>query len=93
MFYNLWALSLWSNGCNRKRHDWSHAVSIEVNIIFIFFTCSTEGLCAENALHLEKMKNPRYFGGVGLERMMGVEPTYAAWEAAVLPMNYTREER
>ena len=21
---------------------------------------------------------------------MGVEPTYAAWEAAVLPMNYTR---
>ncbi len=26
-----------------------------------------------------------------LERMMGVEPTYAAWEAAVLPMNYTRE--
>ena len=25
-----------------------------------------------------------------LERLMGVEPTYAAWEAAVLPMNYTR---
>ena len=23
---------------------------------------------------------------------MGVEPTYAAWEAAVLPMNYTRKE-
>ena len=22
---------------------------------------------------------------------MGVEPTYAAWEAAVLPMNYIRE--
>ena len=22
---------------------------------------------------------------------MGVEPTYAAWEAAVLPMNYTRD--
>ena len=21
---------------------------------------------------------------------MGVEPTYAAWEAAVLPMNYSR---
>ncbi len=21
---------------------------------------------------------------------MGIEPTYAAWEAAVLPMNYTR---
>lgn len=21
---------------------------------------------------------------------MGIEPTYAAWEAAVLPLNYTR---
>ena len=27
---------------------------------------------------------------MGLERLMGVEPTYAAWEAAVLPMNYSR---
>ena len=27
----------------------------------------------------------------GLERPMGIEPTYAAWEAAVLPMNYGRE--
>ena len=27
---------------------------------------------------------------VFLERLMGVEPTYAAWEAAVLPMNYIR---
>ena len=25
-----------------------------------------------------------------VERLMGVEPTYAAWEAAVLPMNYSR---
>ena len=24
-----------------------------------------------------------------LEQLMGVEPTYAAWEAAVLPMNYS----
>ena len=26
-----------------------------------------------------------------LERDTGVEPAYAAWEAAVLPMNYIRE--
>jgi hypothetical protein len=26
-----------------------------------------------------------------VERVMGIEPTYAAWEAAVLPLNYTRE--
>jgi hypothetical protein len=23
---------------------------------------------------------------------MGIEPTYAAWEAAVLPLNYTRTD-
>ena len=27
----------------------------------------------------------------GLERVKGIEPSYAAWEAAVLPLNYTRE--
>ncbi len=25
-----------------------------------------------------------------LERVRGIEPLYAAWEAAVLPLNYTR---
>ncbi len=28
----------------------------------------------------------------GLERVMGIEPTLEAWEAAVLPLNYTRIE-
>lgn len=27
-----------------------------------------------------------------LERVMGIEPTYQAWEAGVLPLNYTRSE-
>lgn len=26
----------------------------------------------------------------GNERVKGIEPSYAAWEAAVLPLNYTR---
>ena len=26
----------------------------------------------------------------GRERVRGIEPPYAAWEAAVLPLNYTR---
>jgi hypothetical protein len=34
------------------------------------------------------------FGGspwkVEVERVKGIEPSYAAWEAAVLPLNYTR---
>ena len=28
---------------------------------------------------------------VSLERVMGIEPTSSAWEAEVLPLNYTRE--
>jgi sulfur carrier protein len=28
--------------------------------------------------------------GHNLERVKGIEPSYAAWEAAVLPLNYTR---
>ena len=28
-----------------------------------------------------------------MERVMGIEPTYSAWEADVLPLNYTRVER
>ena len=27
---------------------------------------------------------------VEVERVMGIEPTLEAWEAAVLPLNYTR---
>ena len=27
---------------------------------------------------------------VDLERVMGIEPTFKAWEALVLPLNYTR---
>jgi hypothetical protein len=30
-------------------------------------------------------------GGRSMERVKGIEPSYAAWEAAVLPLNYTRE--
>ena len=29
-------------------------------------------------------------GAAGLERVMGIEPTLVAWEATVLPLNYTR---
>ncbi len=27
---------------------------------------------------------------LGLERVKGIEPSYEAWEASVLPLNYTR---
>ena len=28
-----------------------------------------------------------------VERVEGIEPSYAAWEAAILPLNYTRDSR
>ena len=30
---------------------------------------------------------------IELERVKGIEPSYEAWEAAVLPLNYTRVPR
>ena len=32
----------------------------------------------------------RVAANAGGERVKGIEPSYAAWEAAVLPLNYTR---
>ena len=39
----------------------------------------------------DRSPGPRCRDGKGkVERVMGIEPTLAAWEAAVLPLNYTR---
>ena len=34
----------------------------------------------------DTLKSIRYY----LERVMGIEPTWSAWKAEVLPLNYTR---
>src|SRR5205814_2426039 len=36
---------------------------------------------------------PRIYRGGRLERAKGIEPSYAAWEAAVLPLNYARDTK
>ena len=43
------------------------------------------------------MMGVTYSAGIGrsavtskMERVMGIEPTLSAWEAEVLPLNYTR---
>ena len=40
-------------------------------------------------------KNPAFVyrtkAGFLLERVMGIEPTYPAWKAGILPLNYTRK--
>ena len=42
-----------------------------------------------------ELKNPgkSTFSGDKKERVMGIEPTYPAWKAGVLPLNYTRKNK
>jgi hypothetical protein len=54
-----------------------------------------EQLCGLNLVHNSriclKTKDFRAIFRLGsLERAKGIEPSYAAWEAAVLPLNYAR---
>jgi hypothetical protein len=37
------------------------------------------------------IKLPCSRSGLKVERVMGIEPTLVAWEATVLPLNYTRK--
>ena len=39
---------------------------------------------------MHAMRRRRYAGFYNMERVMGIEPTFSAWEADVLPLNYTR---
>lgn len=43
-------------------------------------------------LKRKKSPNALAFGLEKLERLMGVEPTCRAWEARILPMNYSRKK-
>jgi hypothetical protein len=37
-----------------------------------------------------RLTHPALKTSICVERVMGIEPTYQAWEARVLPLNYTR---
>ncbi len=39
---------------------------------------------------LISLRNHRICGYASKKRVMGIEPTYLAWKASVLPLNYTR---
>lgn len=46
-----------------------------------------------NNLNLHSCSIPStYYAEVNCKRVMGIEPTYPAWKAGVLPLNYTRTE-
>jgi hypothetical protein len=38
----------------------------------------------------EPTEKNKYLPELDVERVKGIEPSYAAWEATVLPLNYTR---
>jgi hypothetical protein len=40
--------------------------------------------------NLQTIDNTGFAGFFLLERVKGIEPSYSAWEADVLPLNYTR---
>ena len=49
----------------------------------------------DNAAHISLFilcfKVPGTTSQKSMERVMGIEPTYEAWEASILPLNYTRK--
>jgi hypothetical protein len=44
-----------------------------------------------NIICKTRLQNRQGGSGRVLERAKGIEPSYAAWEAAVLPLNYARK--
>ena len=40
--------------------------------------------------HIKRSSYPPRGDKKTMERVMGIEPTYPAWKAGVLPLNYTR---
>ena len=57
-------------------------------------SCATRGASKGLTQLIQLKKFPvlfsQYFRRI-VERVKGIEPSYAAWEAAVLPLNYTRD--
>ncbi len=49
------------------------------------------GLIPERTRMLLRQDLPTNILVLLLERVMGIEPTQSAWEADVLPLNYTRD--
>ena len=41
-------------------------------------------------IHKKEYKKRNRINSFLKERVMGIEPTYPAWKAGVLPLNYTR---
>lgn len=61
---------------------------------YFFFHCKSLELCVNEKAKGGNKKTPHQRTGFDsaafLERVKGVEPSYKAWEAFILPLNYTR---
>ncbi len=49
-------------------------------------------LCLEGRCSIQLSYRRKYFSERKMERVMGIEPTWPAWKAGVLPLNYTRTQ-
>ena len=49
--------------------------------------------CGQSRMSGKKNDLFRVWTKKEMERVKGIEPSYAAWEAAVLPLNYTRHRK
>ncbi len=47
--------------------------------------------CSPKRTTLNRSKAARHSLRIKLERVKGIEPSFSAWEADVLPLNYTRK--
>jgi hypothetical protein len=63
-----------------------------ISKFFVFKKCRQGTLCriAAPQRALQLLPAPQRLPPQVLERAKGIEPSYAAWEAAVLPLNYAR---
>ena len=61
--------------------------------MFTNFTTLADGADGRNRTGDLRITNALLYqlSYIGLERVMGIEPTLSAWEAEVLPLNYTRQ--
>ena len=62
-----------------------HSFKYDVSAFFVF--CGA-GLLTGDCLELLYEHDIKK--GAAKKRVMGIEPTYPAWKAGVLPLNYTR---
>ena len=73
--------------------DFGSVFNVGVSYLIKFsdhFLCSTE--IKQDEGQLVNLIPSTLADGAAMERVKGIEPSFSAWEADVLPLNYTRKK-